>query len=105
MPAIAPISPWAMKEILQLFGFEVIAEDEYNWVLSDTKEHLGVAKESDKEPIILPKLGEVLAVDVMMDTVIKASLDLHTYFQLKAKVLGKFEPFNLEGTSASDLVN
>jgi hypothetical protein len=37
MPAIAPIPPWAMKEILHLFGFQVIAEDEYNWVLSESR--------------------------------------------------------------------
>lgn len=95
MPAIAPISPWAMKTILELFGFQVIAEDDYNWVMSETKEHLGVAESGEKEPILLPKLGDLLALDVMMSTVINAKLDLHTYFALKAKVLGKMDPLNL----------
>lgn len=91
MPAIACIPPWAMREVLQHFGFQIIAEDEYNWVLSETKDHLGVASPSEKEPIVLPKLGDLLALDVMMDTLIKAKLDLHTYFALKAKVLGTLD--------------
>lgn len=97
MPAIACIPPWAMKEILGHFGFQVIGEDEYNWVLSETKDHLGVAEAGEKEPIILPKLGDLLAVDVMMDTLIKAKLDLHTYFALKSKVLGTLDLIANEG--------
>jgi hypothetical protein len=84
-----------MKEILELFGFQVIAEDEYNWILSETKDHLGVAQEGEKEPIILPKLGDLLALDVMMQTVIQARLDLHAYSLLKAKVMGRLDPFDL----------
>jgi hypothetical protein len=91
MPAIACIPPWAMREVLEHFGFQIIAEDEYNWVLSETKQHLGVATPEEKEPIILPKLGDLLALDVMMDTLIKAKLDLHTYIALKAKVLGTLD--------------
>jgi|HubBroStandDraft_2_1064218.scaffolds.fasta_scaffold836647_1 hypothetical protein len=105
MPAIAPIPPWAMKEILHLFGFQVIAEDEYNWVLSETKDHLGVAEAGEKEPIILPKLGDELALDVMMSTVINAKLDLHTYFALKAKVYGSMEPLNLTDAVDDSTVN
>ncbi len=101
MPAIACIPPWAMKEILALFGFQVIAEDEYNWVLSETKDHLGVAEAGEKEPIILPKLGDLLAVDVMMDTLIKAKLDLHTYFSLKSNVLGTLDLIADEGDGAT----
>ena len=77
MPAVACIPPWAMKEILEHFGFSVIVEDEYNWVLSETKNHSGVALAGEVEPIILPKLGDLLALDVMMDTLIKARMDLH----------------------------
>jgi hypothetical protein len=90
LPAVACIPPWAMKEIMELFGWSVIAEDEYNWVLSDSKDHIGVTDPTAeiKEPIILPKLGDLLAVDVMMDTLVAAKLDLQTYFALKDKVLG-----------------
>lgn len=94
-----------MKEILLRFGFETIAEDEYNWVLSETKDHLGVAAVGEKEPIILPKLGDLLALDVMMDTLIKAALDLHTYFALKAQVLGNLDPFDLADDRTDGPVN
>lgn len=106
MPALRPIPPWAMKEILERAGFQVIVEDEYNWVLSETKDHLGVATEGEKEPIILPKCGDLLALDVMMDTVfVKARLDLHSYFALKATVLGKLESFDLGDDDLDATIN
>ena len=105
MPAVACIPPWAMKEILEHFGFSVIAEDEYNWVLSETKAHLGVATAGEVEPLVLPKRGDLLAMDVMMETLIAAKMDLHTYFALKAKVLGKFEPFDLTAEDVDGPVN
>ena len=105
MPAVACIPPWAMKEILEHFGFTVIAEDEYNWVLSETKAHLGVATAGELEPLVLPKRGDLLALDVMMETLITAKMDLHTYLTLKAKVLGKFEAFDLTGADVDGPVN
>ncbi len=105
MPAIACIPPWAMKEILERFGFQTIVEDEYNWVLSETKDHVGVATAGEKEPIILPKLGDLLALDVMMDTLIKSRMDYHTYFALKALVLGKMEAFDLSADDANGPIN
>jgi hypothetical protein len=106
MPAIKCVPPWAMKEILLLFGYRVIAEDEYNWVLSNTQDHLGIAEPGaeENEPLILPKRGELLALDVMMDTLIKAKLDYHTYFALKAKVLGAVD-IRAEGAESGDTVN
>jgi len=38
---------------------------------------------------VIPKTGEVVAVDVMMDTIINARMAYGTYFALKEKVLGK----------------
>lgn len=108
MPSIKCIPPWAMKEILEMFGYRVIAEDEYNWVLSDAPDHIEALRQPDsKDPLILPKLGDLLAVDVMMDTLIKAKLDYHTYFALKARVLGTLDLI-AEGTelpSRDDKVN
>ncbi len=105
MPAVACIPPWAMKEILEHFGFGVIAEDEYNWVLSETKNHSGVAVPGELEPIILPKRGDLLALDVMMDTLIKAKMDLHTYFALKAKVLGTLDRLVGDDAGSVDTIN
>ena len=105
MPAVACIPPWAMKEILEHFGFSVIVEDEYNWVLSETKNHSGVAIPGELEPIILPKLGDLLALDVMMDTLIKAKMDLHTYFALKARVTGTLDGLVGEKAGNGDIIN
>jgi hypothetical protein len=104
MPAVACIPPWAMKEILAHYGFQAIAEDEYNWVLSDTKDHLGITEASPKEPLILPKRGDLLALDVMMDTLIKSKMDLHIYFALKARVMGTLD-LAADGASFTDRIN
>lgn len=80
-PALAPIPGWALKDILIEYGFKVSFEDEYNWILDEPKQ-------PDVEPIVIPKKGEVVALDVMMDTIINARIPYGTYFALKAKVLG-----------------
>jgi hypothetical protein len=80
-PAVAPIPPIALKDILCLHGYRVTAEDDFNWSLVD--------KNPNSEPIIIPKIGDLVALDVMMQTLIDAKLNLSTYFALKEKVLGK----------------
>jgi hypothetical protein len=74
-----------MKRILELRGYKVVAEDQLNWVLEPTKYESGVTQ----EPVTLPKRGALLAVDIMMDTLIKTKTDLQMYFRLKEQVLGK----------------
>ncbi|SRR5258708_39193942 len=81
-PAVAPIPPTALKQILELYGYVVIAEDDFNWVLSESKNEIS-------EPIIIPKAGDLVAIDIMMQTFIDAKMNLQTYFMLKEKVLGK----------------
>jgi len=88
VPAITPIPPLAMKKILELRGWKVVAEDDSNWLMEPSK-YDGLAK---PEPLPLPKRGRVLAVDVMMDSLIKTKTDLHTYFILKEQVLGDNAP-------------
>lgn len=83
MPALAGIPPIAMKKILELRGWKVVAEDKYNWILETTKYDGPVMP----EPIVLPKRGAVLALDIHMDTLIKTKTDLHTYFTLKEQVM------------------
>lgn len=81
-PAVAPIPPGALKTILELYGFEVIAEDDFNWVLAEP--HV-----PESEPIIIPKLGDLVALEVMMQALIDSKLPFGTYLALKEKVLGK----------------
>jgi hypothetical protein len=77
LAALAPISPEHLKKILELHGYSVIAEDEYNWALGNNP--LG-------EPLILPKLGDSVALEVLMDAVfVKSAMNLQRYLFLKGK--------------------
>lgn len=44
------------------------------------------------EPVILPKDGELVAVDVMMNTLISTKLHLGAFFALKHQIMGDDEP-------------
>jgi len=60
----APIPPKQLKRILELRDYVVVGEDEWNWAL---------AKDSGV-PIVIPKEGEFVAVEVMMDALHKAGV-------------------------------
>ncbi len=81
-PAIAPIPPEALKKILELRGFEVVADNEFNWAMADPKL-------PSSEPMIIPKTGNRVAVDIMMQTFIDGRMNLREYFELRDQVLGK----------------
>jgi hypothetical protein len=72
-----------MMRILELRGYRIVAEDEFNWAMEPKKYESGVTQ----EPIILPKRGHLLSVDIMMDTLIKTKTDLQMYFALKSQVI------------------
>ncbi len=75
MPAIAPVPPHILRAILELDGFKVVAEDACNWVL--------VKDAADVFPIILPKIGKLVAVDVLMSALHKAQMNNSRYFELR----------------------
>jgi hypothetical protein len=56
VPVLAGIPPEALKRVLERNGYKVIDEDMYNWLL---------AKGEDGEPVVVPKIGRVLGVDMM----------------------------------------
>lgn len=85
MPALAPIPPALLRRILELDDYKVIAEDLLNWVLVKTAD--------DKLPIILPKIGKLVAVDVMMEALHRAQMNNGRYFELR-------ELANADGTIA-----
>jgi hypothetical protein len=72
-----------MKKILELRGWKVVAEDKESWTLEPT-EYDGPLTPG---PIILPKRGPILALDVQMETLIKTKTDLQAYFTLKEQVM------------------
>lgn len=56
MAVIAGIPPEALKRVLERNGYRAIDEDELNWLM---------VKEGVDEPMVVPKKGRVLGVDIM----------------------------------------
>lgn len=65
MPALRPVPPDVFRQVLESKGWNLIAEDEHNWVF---------AKDVDDFPIVLPRRVKLLAVDVMMHAMDQAEL-------------------------------
>jgi hypothetical protein len=78
----APIPPAQLKRVLELHGYRPVSEDEFNWAMA----------RGNEVPLIIPKDGEYVSVDVMMDALHRAGLGtLGDYFPLRdraAKELG-----------------
>jgi hypothetical protein len=62
----APIPPKQLKRILELRGYRIVNEDEFNWAMAMGHE----------VPLIIPKEGEYVSVEVMMDTLHRAGLTM-----------------------------
>jgi hypothetical protein len=81
--ALSPITPKQLKRVLELYGYTVFAESKANWMLS---------KDDGDEPIPLPKVGNLVALEVHMEAVFtRAGMDLRKYLALKAKALAEDE--------------
>jgi hypothetical protein len=73
MPALVCVSPGQFKRILELEGYVVLSEDHFNWVM---------AREGEI-PIVLPKRGDRVGVDVTMDLVFnQTKMKAGRYLQL-----------------------
>ena len=53
MPAIAPLPPDRIKELLERSGFRVVDEDEFHWALSSGKSEtlILIPKKCDRVPL------------------------------------------------------
>ena len=82
-PALTPVTPTQLRDILIDFGYEIEQESDLNWCLIKKKH--GEVTDSEA-PIILPKEGERVAVDVMMNALlVQARMPLDVYWRLKEK--------------------
>jgi len=68
-----PLRPHHLKRVVELRGYAIVDEDDWNWVLA---KDVGI-------PITIPKDGEFVAVEVMLETLHKTGTDLGTYFPLR----------------------
>ena len=71
MPAIAPVPPETLKEVLERDGWSVMIEGKYNW-------HLG----KNGQRVTIPKDGEVVDLTVMDSCLRRADMDLARLFEL-----------------------
>jgi len=60
LPCLGPIPPSALKRVLELDGFSIAHDDDYNWAL---------ARDGVEDVVIVPKLGPVVAEDVLLRVV------------------------------------
>lgn len=76
MPAPAPVSPEAFKNMLIRYGFTVARETEHNWTLF---------KADAPRPVLpIPKHGERVSLTIMMPILDELKIDDATYFELSA---------------------
>jgi len=72
-----------LKRILELAGYKVILQDHYNWIL---------AKDDFDFPVVLPRLGDHVPVEILMDTVFaKAGMNLHTFMAFRKAAEVEFQ--------------
>jgi hypothetical protein len=82
-PALAPITPEQLRDILLDYGYRIERETELNWSLVRVTPPGSVDPDP---PIIVPKEGERVAVDVMMNAIlVQAKMNLAEYWALKEK--------------------
>lgn len=77
MPALSPVPPEILKNILSRLGFRVIDEDEAIWLM---------AKEQRDRPIPLPRDGDLVAVEVMEDVLARANMNDGLFLTLLKEV-------------------
>ena len=69
MPALAPIAPRLLKRILELDGYKCVAEDAHTWILL-----------SHDHPAVVPKFGELVALEIMDSLLNIAQIDNQKFF-------------------------
>ncbi len=79
MTAIACVPPEWLKLVLEKKGYKVKRDTKFNWTL--TRE-----SEEDSEPIVIPKRGNLVSLEIMMGTLVAAHILPGEYFELKALV-------------------
>jgi hypothetical protein len=70
-PSGRPIPPRALKRLIELDGFDVEAEDDYNWAL---------AKSGTDEIVIVPKRGAFVAGEVCRVVLSAAPAQVQSFF-------------------------
>jgi hypothetical protein len=84
MPAVKPEAPEVLKEIICRWGYKVLFDDEFTWILESKTD-------PQARPIVIPKdAGEdgTVGIEIMQQTLIDTKLDLFHYFALLKQIKG-----------------
>jgi len=73
---LTPIPPPVFRKILELDGFELVAEDRNAWIL-----------ECNKQPLVVPKNRDFLAAEIMEELLERAGIRERKYEELLAHAM------------------
>lgn len=76
MAALTPISGRKLKAMLEADAYAVMHEDDYTWTMY----------RPGAEILDVPKLGDVMAMEIMYSLLHKAQINDRKYFDLLARV-------------------
>ncbi len=70
MPAVAPLPPEAIRDLLESHGYEIIGDDDYNWAF---------AKGDSDEPVVVPKTVDLVPLEIAFH--IARKVGFNDYFE------------------------
>ena len=81
MPAVAPLPPEAIRELLESHGYTVIADDGHNWAF---------AKGKTDEPIMVPKNVDLVPLEIAFR--VARGVGFTDYFDTLGQVNATLDP-------------
>jgi hypothetical protein len=66
VPAVAPLPPQGIREVLEAAGYELIRTDDYNWMF---------AKSHDDEPILVPYKVDLVPLDICFHVAVRTGFN------------------------------
>ena len=81
MPAVAPLPPAAIRQLLEEHGYEIVAEDDFNWAF---------AKTDTDEPVMVPHRVDLVPLEVAFHVAQRVGFD--DYFEKLHQVRPEANP-------------
>lgn len=88
MPAVKPLSPIAIRDLLIAKGYEIVALDDYNWAFAPKDD-------AQAEPVIVPHKVALVPLEVAFHVARKVGFD--DYFDALPATGEPFPPDPLDG--------
>lgn len=76
MGIVAPVAPEVMKWMLEQHGWSISGQDSFNWRMTNP---------ASKEIVIVPKLGTILAIDVLDSILQRSEMTDKQYLETHAR--------------------